>query len=634
MTAELETGFVLGPYRVEPLRGAVTGPEGTSHHLEPKVMSVFVHLATHANSPVTRKQLLDEVWPGQFAADELLTRAISELRRVLDDSRADPTFIETIPKVGYCLVGQVSALDQENSQFTDANDGEGGPVASQPVKQVQKLVIVVAVVAAVASVWFFAQRDQGVPTPVESSSAAIAVFPFNDRSQESSYIGLGRTISERILHRLVLTRAARILSTDFVFALIEQGLDEPAIAREMGATHTLTGSYEVVGAMLNWTARLTDQKTAAVIWSGQGTERLERVQWIDAEIAKSVAESVGGSGLRADSIAQTINPEAIRLYGDAREAIRQYRFPDAIEMLENAVEQEPTYVDAKAQLAQLLVVQSWLEVAPDGLYARDGHRYALDVLQIDPNNIPARAALSLLSSNRRQWDDAQSHLNWMQDNASTGPADWLVATTLVNLGYGNEAVEHALRMYGEDNYGRGINLLFMYYMSMGRIEDSLEAARRAEDVNVAVDGFRLGVILAKGGEIDAAIAQFERQASIYGYDAELAPLFANAIATGEVPQELRDALQEVRDRGGSDQANLLYFYVTLGYPEEDVFDLAEELASKNRLNHIALFPRYPKSYLTSQRFSDLMEEIGLVKFWRTHEMPDFCEMQQDRLVCQ
>ena len=67
MSSDLLQGFQLGPWKVEPLRGAITGPHGETQHLEPKVMDVFVLLAAQANELVIRDQLLDGVWSGHIA---------------------------------------------------------------------------------------------------------------------------------------------------------------------------------------------------------------------------------------------------------------------------------------------------------------------------------------------------------------------------------------------------------------------------------------------------------------------------------------------------------------------------------------------------------------------------------------
>jgi dipeptidyl aminopeptidase/acylaminoacyl peptidase len=56
---------------------------------------------------VTKERLLQTVWADTFVGDEVLARAISELRRVLGDDPKAPRFIQTIPKGGYRLIAPV-----------------------------------------------------------------------------------------------------------------------------------------------------------------------------------------------------------------------------------------------------------------------------------------------------------------------------------------------------------------------------------------------------------------------------------------------------------------------------------------------------------------------------------------------
>ena len=49
------------------------------------------------------------VWPDTFVGDDVLTRSISELRRVFGDDVKEPRFIQTIPKSGYRLIAGVSS---------------------------------------------------------------------------------------------------------------------------------------------------------------------------------------------------------------------------------------------------------------------------------------------------------------------------------------------------------------------------------------------------------------------------------------------------------------------------------------------------------------------------------------------
>ncbi len=53
---------------------------------------------------ISRQEIIDAVWAKRFLADTVLTRAISELRRVLGDDARTPCFIETVSKRGYRLL--------------------------------------------------------------------------------------------------------------------------------------------------------------------------------------------------------------------------------------------------------------------------------------------------------------------------------------------------------------------------------------------------------------------------------------------------------------------------------------------------------------------------------------------------
>lgn len=88
--------------------------DGETVHLEPKVMQVLVALATEAGEVVTRERLRSVVWPDVFVGEDVLIRAISELRRAFSDDPRESHTIQTIPKVGYRLIASVSQVPAES----------------------------------------------------------------------------------------------------------------------------------------------------------------------------------------------------------------------------------------------------------------------------------------------------------------------------------------------------------------------------------------------------------------------------------------------------------------------------------------------------------------------------------------
>ena len=98
--------FRLGPLHVDPpLRRVSTGET-----LEPRVMQVLVALARANGAVVSRDALIASCWDGRIVGEDSITRVIGRLRKLADET-GDGTFrIETVPKVGYRLVGMVEPI--------------------------------------------------------------------------------------------------------------------------------------------------------------------------------------------------------------------------------------------------------------------------------------------------------------------------------------------------------------------------------------------------------------------------------------------------------------------------------------------------------------------------------------------
>ena len=111
--------FSIGDWRVDPSLRTLSGVKG-ERHLEPKHMQVLVLLAEHAGQVVSKERLIQTVWADTFVGDEVLSKAISELRRAVDDDPKAPRYIQTIPKGGYRLVAPVR-FDQPHAGVLDAS---------------------------------------------------------------------------------------------------------------------------------------------------------------------------------------------------------------------------------------------------------------------------------------------------------------------------------------------------------------------------------------------------------------------------------------------------------------------------------------------------------------------------------
>lgn len=75
--------------------------------IQPRLMALLDRLAQAGGRTVSRDELLATVWQRRMVNDEVLSRAIADLRRALDDDARQATLIETVPKLGYRLCAPI-----------------------------------------------------------------------------------------------------------------------------------------------------------------------------------------------------------------------------------------------------------------------------------------------------------------------------------------------------------------------------------------------------------------------------------------------------------------------------------------------------------------------------------------------
>ncbi len=83
--------------------------EGSRVHIPSKVFQVLLALVERPGQTVTREALRARLWPeGSFVNyDANVNTTVNKLRLALGDSPEKPIYVETIPRKGYCFLGNV-----------------------------------------------------------------------------------------------------------------------------------------------------------------------------------------------------------------------------------------------------------------------------------------------------------------------------------------------------------------------------------------------------------------------------------------------------------------------------------------------------------------------------------------------
>lgn len=122
----MEAEYSIGDWIVHPQLNFITRGD-KSTHIEPKVMEVLACLAERAGQVLSKETIIRSVWEDTFVTDDVLIRAISELRRAFEDDKKEPSVIRTVPKRGYQLIEPVRILNMEGER----NGGNGNGLGSR-----------------------------------------------------------------------------------------------------------------------------------------------------------------------------------------------------------------------------------------------------------------------------------------------------------------------------------------------------------------------------------------------------------------------------------------------------------------------------------------------------------------------
>src|ERR1700740_2424831 len=100
------TSLRIGAWRVNPASGQISR-EGETVRVEARAMRLLQYLADRPGETVSIDDLLEQVWTGVIVTPDSVYQAITSLRRLLGDGPKQPTYIATVPRLGYRMVATV-----------------------------------------------------------------------------------------------------------------------------------------------------------------------------------------------------------------------------------------------------------------------------------------------------------------------------------------------------------------------------------------------------------------------------------------------------------------------------------------------------------------------------------------------
>jgi len=219
--------------------------------------------------------------------------------------------------------------------------------------------LVLAIVAIALGSWWY-QHSQSLA----GRDRSIAVLPFENLSSDKENAFFTDGVQDEILTHLAKIADLKVISRTSVMQY-KSGVARNLlkIGEELGVAHVVEGSVQRAGNKVRVNAQLIDARNDAHLWAQTYDRDLADVFAIQSEIAKAIADQLQAklspSEKKAIEQPPTTDLAAFDLYSRAKSLLLTSRFsvtsdPDvrkAIELLDEAVKRDPSFLDAYCQLA-------------------------------------------------------------------------------------------------------------------------------------------------------------------------------------------------------------------------------------------------------------------------------------------
>jgi len=313
----------IGAWCVNPASGQISR-DGETARVEARTMRLLLCLAEHAGEVVSIDDLLNQVWSGVFVNQDSVYQAVASLRRLLGDDPKEPTYIETVPRLGYRLVATVSPwADQSISQVGSLRASHSehpaadAPTAHAPTPGLRLrsgfawaagAALCLALVAAYLFHGKFANHNRsassapfGIAPQLQKS---IAVLPFLDLTDKMNEEPFADGMTEELIDKLSKIPGLRVppptSSFSFKGKLWPHSHGSPQItvadiAKTLGVAYVLDGSVRKSGARVRVDARLIRADNGYVVWSETYDRPFDDILMVQDDIAGEVTKALKAS---------------------------------------------------------------------------------------------------------------------------------------------------------------------------------------------------------------------------------------------------------------------------------------------------------------------------------------------------
>jgi DNA-binding winged helix-turn-helix (wHTH) protein/TolB-like protein/Flp pilus assembly protein TadD len=604
--------------------------------LNARAFDLLAFLAENAGRVVSKDEILETVWEGQFVEEANLSVQISALRKALGEKKDAPRFLLTIPGRGYKFIAGVShesddeiIIERHKIERLAVAEEIDEPHVSEPGKRAAgrlgngKLIFAGAALAVLMLLGFGGYRY--FYEPPKTRIGSLAVMPFVNQNNDAGLEYLSDGLADSVAYTLSGFPELRITSRNSAFRYKGRETDAQTVGRELNVQAVLTGRVAQLGDNLSVSAELVSTADNSMIWGAHFTRKMSDIEKLQADIAGSISQKLrlklSGADEKQRAMRASENPEAYQLYLLGRYHLNKFTddgFRKGRDYFAQAIEKDPGYALGYAGLADAYNrLCGYNALAPNEGFPK-ARMAAEKALELDDQLAEAHATLGAVK-HFYDWDFAGAEKEFkraLEINPNNADAHQFYSYYLTGMGRFDESMAEMRRAQELDPFSlekvNGIGEIFHLQRQSDR---ALEQYRKAleMDPNAGFTHWAIGNVYVQKKMYAEAVAEYQKAIPLSGDSPDEPASLGYVYALSGKRQEALRIIEDLKERSTRQHVSPTVIAVIYGgLGEKDAAFEWLEKAYNTRdfiLTLLKIEPMFDP-LRDDARFAELMRRVG------------------------
>ena len=505
---------------------------GTKIKLGEQPFQILSLLLERRGELVLREELHKRLWPSDTFVDfdHGLNSAMRRLRDVLGDGQEKPQWVETVPRRGYRFIGEVrSGTNGAGVATKPAAPQDVVEVAHREAgrteSKVSKWGALAIAVALAVSAWF-AWRVSGERRSANLAAQVktLAVLPLENLSGDPKQEYFADGMTDELITELAKSKGLRVISRTSVMQYKNARRPLREIGKELGADAIVEGTVALHESKVRVTAQLIHVRTDTHLWAQSYERDVSDVMALQEELARNIAGELRTTVASTAKKAKRIDPEAHENYLKGRYAFLSGNGEASREYFAKAIALQPDYAEAYSGLADYYgggTVSGELDPKKAVPEWEKNAKKALELDATVPEPHHTMAAIYFFY----EW-------NWQK---------------------AEEEERRAIEL--NQNMSEAYHVLSYILFAQNRVDDAVEAQRRATEVDPFARPWALGYVLMGAERYAEAEAELRQELEVRPTNTDVrGTLAAVFLAEGREEESAKELADSARRDGDPDYA--------------------------------------------------------------------------------